>query len=591
MQKIHPHHIAFLRGLIQGVEPQRLWTTYLYIFGPWQDVRLARRLASDIRNALAQVALRAGKPGVARLLRLDIKPVVEEKRPTLDEFAQEHGLEDFSEADQLAAYEAYYGQADKKLAARGRLIKRQLQVINWLVDVAAEEPKPSDPVRAWLPEAMAARLEQAGIMTLYGLAMRMQRHATWWSSVPGIGRIKAQRLQDWLRESGILNDVCAMVVATPVRALVHLEESGENRRLDNNVLGAASDLHAVRSWLEGRQGHTLRAYRREAERLLLWAAIVRSKPLSALTRDDLLAYIEFLRDQQPRDQWCGPRNTPRDNPAWRPFEGPLSDAAIDHALSILSGLFAFLVSAGYLKANPAMRLPRQHKRSLRQQFGRRLLTPQQWRLLRDAVPQGTPRGERLGLILDLLYATGLRLSELASARFAHLQSMTDDAGEDGYLLQVVGKGGKFREVPVPPELIERAWAMAQRRGVADQDMLSSQAYLIGLVSGPMGRAEFDPMAPAGANTIAREVTQHADQVADAIRAEYPEDARRIEKLSAHWLRHTHASHALEAGVDLTGVQANLGHSSLATTSVYVSAEQKRRMRQMRGFWAAGRTST
>jgi site-specific recombinase XerD len=333
----------------------------------------------------------------------------------------------------------------------------------------------------------------------------------------------------------------------------------------------------VRSWLADRQGNTLRAYRREAERLILWAAIERKKPLSALTRDDLLDYKRFLADPQPADRWCAPRHISRSNPAWRPFEGPLSPAAQDHAMTILAGLFEFLTSTGHLKANPAVRLPKSRRTQLRQQFGARLLTPAQWALLRDGLDASVPRQRRLGLILDLFYSTGLRLSELAAARFEHLQPL-----EDGWLLGVIGKGGKFRQVPVPGALIDTARDLAAERGVPESAM--AQAHLIGPVSGRLGRGEFDPLSGLSSESIAREIVAHAKARADALRTEFPEDAKRLADVSAHWLRHTHASHALEAGVDLPGVQANLGHASLATTSVYVTAEQKRRLRQMSAFW-------
>jgi len=68
-----------------------------------------------------------------------------------------------------------------------------------------------------------------------------------------------------------------------------------------------------------------------------------------------------------------------------------------------------------------------------------------------------------------------------------------------------------------------------------------------------------------------------------------EDARgaeRFEKASTHWLRHTHASHAIAAGLPVEIAQQNLGHASLATTTVYVTTETKRRMRALQGFWKA-----
>ena len=61
-------------------------------------------------------------------------------------------------------------------------------------------------------------------------------------------------------------------------------------------------------------------------------------------------------------------------------------------------------------------------------------------------------------------------------------------------------------------------------------------------------------------------------------------AERFAKASTHWLRHTHASHSIASGTPVEIAQQNLGHASLATTTVYVTTEKKRRMRAMAEFW-------
>ena len=96
---------------------------------------------------------------------------------------------------------------------------------------------------------------------------------------------------------------------------------------------------------------TQRAYRKEAERLLLWSVLERLTPLSSLSSTDVSAYIQFMAT--PSQAWCGPRNSQRWSPQWRPFEGPLSEAARRQALVTLHGLFAHLVREGYLISNPA----------------------------------------------------------------------------------------------------------------------------------------------------------------------------------------------------------------------------------------------
>lgn len=95
---------------------------------------------------------------------------------------------------------------------------------------------------------------------------------------------------------------------------------GTNRgQAERCEVPAANDYEAVRAWLRLRlriEGtHTWRAYRKEAERLLLWAVMERRKPLSWLDGDDCVAYRDFLASPGP--EWTGPRNVQRWLEAWR----------------------------------------------------------------------------------------------------------------------------------------------------------------------------------------------------------------------------------------------------------------------------------
>src|SRR5690606_3939128 len=118
-------------------------------------------------------------------------------------------------------------------------------------------------------------------------------------------------------------------------------------------LTADNDVDAVRAWLAEFHDspQTLRAYKKESERLLLWAIHERGTALSSLTREDLIAYENFLKDPRPRTRWCGPRR-PRHSQDWRPFEGPLKASSRRQALVILNALFSYLTEAGYLAGNP-----------------------------------------------------------------------------------------------------------------------------------------------------------------------------------------------------------------------------------------------
>ena len=61
-------------------------------------------------------------------------------------------------------------------------------------------------------------------------------------------------------------------------------------------------------------------------------------------------------------------------------------------------------------------------------------------------------------------------------------------------------------------------------------------------------------------------------------------AERFAKASTHWMRHSHASHAIAGGMPIEIAQQNLGHASLATTTVYVTTEKRRRMKAVQSFW-------
>ena len=124
---------------------------------------------------------------------------------------------------------------------------------------------------------------------------------------------------------------------------------GSNRaeQTAKKLIAADSDLEAVGLWLAeyADSPHTLRSYRKEATRLLLWAIEERSKPVSSLTREDFVAFEAFLRN--PSSAWWDPARS-RVGSERRLMTGPMSPASVRQSLGILSGLLSYLVEAGYL---------------------------------------------------------------------------------------------------------------------------------------------------------------------------------------------------------------------------------------------------
>lgn len=121
--------------------------------------------------------------------------------------------------------------------------------------------------------------------------------------------------------------------------------NGTNRARGTDLqIAADTDVEAVRLWLAEYAGspHTLRSYRKEAVRLLLWATQALGKPLSSLTREDFLLYEQFLA--APTGDWADPARPRRGG--MRPlFDGALSERSRHQALGIVSGLLSYLVSA------------------------------------------------------------------------------------------------------------------------------------------------------------------------------------------------------------------------------------------------------
>jgi site-specific recombinase XerD len=212
----------------------------------------------------------------------------------------------------------------------------------------------------------------------------------------------------------------------------------------------------VQAWLSLHESPaTQRAYRKEAERLILWAIVDRERALSSLTTEDAIAYRSFLRRPTPRERWVGPVR-PRTSPEWRPFSGGLSARSTAYALSVLGAMFRWLIDQRYLLANPFSGIKvRGTSRSTAIDTSH-AFTEGEWMLVR-AVADGlewlyeweAPAAQRLRFVLDWAYATGLRVSELVGACLGNVET---DAGGDRWL-NIIGKGRKAGKVALPPRAV------------------------------------------------------------------------------------------------------------------------------------------
>ncbi|WP_234745197.1 tyrosine-type recombinase/integrase, partial [Burkholderia sp. WTPI3] len=348
-------------------------------------------------------------------------------------------------------------------------------------------------------------------------------------------------------------------------------------------------LDAIRAWIEtrgARSAHTRRAYRGEAERLLLWAIVVKRKPLSSLNTLDCGEYVNgFLADPQPAERWIGRGRIERFDPAWRPFTGPLSDRARETARKRLSAMCGWLVKEQYLRVNPFHGLQKVDTAQPAIDTAGRTLTHAQWRFVLQAtrrpleVPGYTAAQQRDYFALLFAYATGLRREELANATTDGLSRKALDAAlGDAWTLRVIGKGRRERRVPMPPRLMDELEASLLRR--PEPCTLETAPKRTPLIAHLRTGRRLTPDA------LARLYKAIFQRAAALLRPAYPGAAADLERASTHWLRHTHANHALDAGADLRDERELLGHASLQTTTLYTKGDAVRQYRAVEAFFDA-----
>jgi len=222
----------------------------------------------------------------------------------------------------------------------------------------------------------------------------------------------------------------------------------------------------------------------------------------------------------------------------------LSARSMARLISALKSFFKFLILSGFLKKNPASQLT----------------TPSTWRALPKVLTvseveallrtpdEKTPRGLRDRAMLEVLYGSGLRVSELVTLKPA------DANLGDGFLI-CRGKGGKERIIPLGREAC--GWVGRYLREV---------------------RPRFDS-GPSPFLFLTRRGQGFTRQGFWKVLRGHAGKAGLAAKISPHVLRHSFATHLLERGADLRSVQLMLGHSQITTTQIYthVSRERLRRV--------------
>jgi integrase/recombinase XerD len=277
--------------------------------------------------------------------------------------------------------------------------------------------------------------------------------------------------------------------------------------------------------------HTVAAYRRDLNRYVGYLAQLGVTDTSHVTSAMIGNYAGRLREGI-----AGP-----DGDGW--VDAPLANASVARAVIAVRSLHRFAVAEGLTSDDPArtVRPPKPPRRLPK------ALSLEQVQAMLAVPATDTEVGVRDAALLELLYGTGIRISEAVALDVDDVERLArTPADEPAPGLRVLGKGGKERIVPIG----------SYARGALD-------AYLV------RGRAA---LAARGRGTPALFVNARGGrlsrQSAWAVLQSVADKAGIAAAVSPHTLRHSYATHLLDGGADIRVVQELLGHASVTTTQIY-----------------------
>ncbi len=283
----------------------------------------------------------------------------------------------------------------------------------------------------------------------------------------------------------------------------------------------------VTTWLDhlrverGLSNNTVQAYRRDLERYLGFLTDRGTERIDQVSASDVSEFQRWLTEATP------------DRPG-------LAPSSVARALVAVRNLHAFAVSEGSASEDPAHDV---HPPAPGQRLPKALSVSQVQALL-DAPERETVTGLRDATLLELLYGTGARISEICQLDVDDLtRTLTDpEAG-----LRLLGKGNKERVVPLGGYARQavQSWLVRGRPTLADRTTRGNAALLLNARGGRLSRQSAWGILKRRSHQAGLEI-----------------------ELSPHSLRHSFATHLLDGGADVRVVQELLGHASVTTTQIY-----------------------
>jgi site-specific recombinase XerD len=348
---------------------------------------------------------------------------------------------------------------------------------------------------------------------------------------------------------------------------------------------------------------TLKAYRREIERLLQWAWLIAKKSVLKLTREDIEFYIEFCLD--PPKSWIGLKRAVRfitrvgkrvPNPEWRPFiahiskaerklgkepdksQYQLSSKAIQAIFAVLGSLYSHLVDEGTCKVNPVRQIKQKKSKYLIIQQGKRevrRLSDEQWKTViataEKMADSNEKKHERTLFIVSAMYHMYLRISELvATERWKPLMNHFYRDSNNRWWFKTVGKGNKERIIVVNDDMLVALQRYRKSRSLLPlPSPADTTPIVVGLRNSEIIKSTVQ---------IRRIVQECFDIAINTLLSEKKSDeANSLQEATVHWLRHTGISNAINKDHrPIAHVRDDAGHSSAAITDIYNDADLQAR---------------
>ena len=369
-----------------------------------------------------------------------------------------------------------------------------------------------------------------------------------------------------------------------------------------------NEFEAIEKFLDNHKKvkTSFQTYCKEVERFLLWLES-KSLPITAVKEEHWKKYLLFLAKPNGKKWICSgkPAKFKPDgslNKKWRPFSGGgLSEPSIKKSGRIIKSLFKYLSDQNYLHGNPLLAASvnsnindqdddvkdRVKERILRNyvvSFVINVLDKDIENIpeteIDKALIRSRYRAIRAKYIILLLYETGMRISELSNHSSKNVTRGTGNNSVGDKFFSIKGKGSKSRSILLFPKTYQSYWDYMSLLGadkLIDDDKeiplipsmnlksAISTRHISTIVKGAFLKAH---------NIVENRLIHIADP---AIKSEISHDSKQLKLATAHWLRHSHASHYLDDDHTLPEVMERFGHSNVETAMIYQHDKQKSEM--------------